>query len=141
MLDSTGVTNLIVCGVETLIADDGKTYDFSLKVNLNQYRSLDKDGMVVNFDDAPVQINCIVKSYGDALKTNVRLHTQSHVVFGNSYSSVMKGALEVLLHARISGVDSSLTEDDLKSLLTGKHMSLFPTQYRLLQNPRLWNSK
>ena len=54
MLDSTVVTNLNVCGVETLIADDGKTYGFPLKVNLNQCRSRDKDGVVVNFDDASV---------------------------------------------------------------------------------------
>ena len=110
MLDSTVVTNLNVCGVETLIADDGKTYGFPLKVNLNQCRSRDKDGVVVNFDDASVQRNCIVKSYGDALKTNVRLCTQSHVVFGNSNSSVMKGAPEVILHARVSGIDSFLME-------------------------------
>ena len=137
LLDSTGVTNLNV-GVETLISDDGKTHDFPLKVNLNQSRSRDEDGVVVNFDDVSVQRKCILKSYGDELKTYVRHRTQSHVVFGNSNSSVMKGALEVILHARVSGVGSTPTEDDMKSFLTGKHMSLSPTQYRRLQNPRLW---
>ena len=43
-------------------------------------------------------------------------------MFGNSNSSVIKGALEVVFHAAVSGVDSTLTEDDLKSFLTGKHI-------------------
>ena len=70
----------------------------------------------------------------------------------------MKGAPEVVFHAPVSGVDSTLTEDNLKSFLTGKHIvfngvkcyskdhglsktfkvSLSPTQYRRLQNPKLW---
>ena len=84
VLDSTVITTLNVHGVETLIGDDGKTYDLPLKVNLNQSRSCDKNGVVINFYDASVQIQFIVKSYGDALKTRVRHRTQSHVVFGNS---------------------------------------------------------
>ena len=70
----------------------------------------------------------------------------------------MKGAPEVIFHAPVSGFDSTLTEDDLNSFLTGKHIlfnrvkyyskehclsktfkvSLSPTQYRWLQNPKLW---
>ena len=42
VLASTGVTKLNVCGVETLIGDDGKTYDLPLKVTLNQSMSCDK---------------------------------------------------------------------------------------------------
>ena len=68
LLDSTVVTKLNVRGVETLIGEDGKTYDLPLKVMLNQSRSRDKDGVVVNSDDASVERNFIVKSYGDALK-------------------------------------------------------------------------
>ena len=122
VLDSTVVTKPNVHGVETLIGDDGKTYDLSFKVNLNQFRSRDKDGVLVNFDDASVERNCIVKSYGDALKTSLRHRTKSHVVFGNSNSSVMKGAPEVVSHVSVSGVDSTLTEDATKSFLTGKHI-------------------
>ena len=48
-LDSTVVTKLNVRGVETLIGDDGKTYDLPLKVNLNQSRSRDMDGVVDTF--------------------------------------------------------------------------------------------
>ena len=96
VFDSTVVSKLNVHGVETLIGDDGKTYDLPLKVNLKQSRSRDKYGVVVNFDYASVQRNCIVKSYGDALKTSVRHRTISHVVFGNSNSSVMKGKPEVI---------------------------------------------
>ena len=111
--------------------------------------------MVVNFNDVSIQRTCIVKSYGNALKTSLMHCTKSHVVFCNSNSSVMKGAPEVIFHASVSGVDSTLPEDDLK---TGKHIvfngvkcysekhslsktflvSLSPTQYRRLQNPRLW---
>ena len=49
VLHSTVVTKLNVHGVETLIGDNGKTYDLLLKVNLNQSRSRDKDGVVVIF--------------------------------------------------------------------------------------------
>ena len=158
VLDSTVVTKINARGVETLIGDDGKTYDLPLKMNLSQSRSGDKDSEVVNFNDASVQRNVIVKSYGDALKTSVRHRTQSHIVFGNSSNSVIKGAPQVIPHASVSGVDSTLTEDDLKSFLTLKHIvfnelkcyskkhslsktfkvSLAPTQYRRLQNPKLW---
>ena len=113
---------------------------------------------MVNCDDASVEINSIVKAYGDALKTSARHRTKSHVVFGNSNSSVMKGAPEVVFHAAVSGVDSTLMEDDLKSFLTGKHIvfngvkcyskdhslsktfkvSLSPSQYKRLCNPKLW---
>ena len=144
--------------METLIGDDGNTYDLPLKVNLKQSRSRDKDCAVDNFNDVSVQINFIVKSYGDALKTSVRHCTKSCVVFGNSNSSCMKGAPEVIFHALVSGIDRTLTEDNLKSFLSGKHivfngvksysrehslsntfkMSLSPTQYRRLQNPKLW---
>ena len=69
-------------------------------MNLNQSRSRDKDGVVVNCNDASVEINFIVKSYGAALKTSVRHRTKSHVVFGNSNSSVMKGAPEDCIPCR-----------------------------------------
>ena len=154
VFDSTVVTKLNVHGVETLIGEDGKTYDLPVKVNLNQSRSRDKDGVVVNCDDASVERNFIVKSYGDALKTSIRHCTKSHVVFGNSNSIVMKG----VFHAAVSGVDSTLTEDDLKNFLTGKHIvfngvkcyskdhslsktfkvSLSPSQYKWLHNPKLY---
>ena len=118
VLDSTMVTKLNVRGFETLIGDDDKTYGLPLKVNLNQVRSRDKDGVVVNINDASVQIHFIVKSYGDALKTSVSHRTKSHVVFGNSYNSIMKSAPEVIFHAVVYGVDSTLTEHDLKCFLT-----------------------
>ena len=113
------VTKLNFRGVETLIGDDDKTYDLPLKVNLNQSRSRGKDVVVVNFYDASIQINCIVKSYGDALKTSVRHRTKSHVVFGKSKDSLMKGEPEVIFYASVSGVDSTLTEDDLKIFSQG----------------------
>ena len=119
VFDSTVFTKLNIRGVETRFGDC-KTYDLPLKVNLHQSRSRNKDGVVANFNDASVQINFIVKSYGDALKTSVRHRTKSHVVFGNSNNSVMKGEPEVIFHESVSGVDSTLTEDDLKSFLTRK---------------------
>ena len=70
------------------------------------------------FDDASVQINCKAKFHGDTFNTSVRHRTKSYVVFGSSNSSVMKGAPEVIFHASVSGVDSTLTEDDLKCFLT-----------------------
>ena len=140
VFDSTVVTKPNARGVQTLIGDDGKTYYLPLKVNLNQSRSRDMDGVVVN------------------LKTSVRHHTNSHVVFGNSHNSIMKSVPEVIFHASVSGVDSILTEGDLTSFLTRKHIlfsevkcysierslsktfkvSLAPTQNRRIQNPHVW---
>ena len=88
----------------------------------------------------------------------IQVFRQSHVVFGKSNSSVMKGTPEVVFHAAVSGVDSTLTEDVLKSFLTWKHrvfngvkgyskehslsktfkVSFSPTPYIRLQNPKLW---
>ena len=129
-------------------------------MNLNYSRSGDKDGVVVNWDDASAEINFIVKSYGDALKTSVRHRPKSHVVFGNSNSSVMKDAPELysMQPFLVLIVRPTLTEDDLKSFLTGKHivfngvkcyskdhslsktfkLSLSPTPYTQLHNPTLW---
>ena len=149
----------------TIAGDDGRTYDKPLRVNLDDSSSRSYTNVPHNTqpevnvlipDAASPSSTPALESYVDVAKKGAK----RRIVFGNSDNSVIKAAPEVLFHAAITGVDCSLKEDDLKSFLKGKHIvfrdvkcysreqslsktfkvSLPPSQYRRLQNPKLWGT-
>ena len=145
----------------TIAGDDGRTHDLPLRVNLDDSSSRSStksqpEAHVLIPEGAPPSSTPTPESYVDVAKKGAK----RRIVFGNSDNSVIKAAPEVLFHAAITGVDCSLKEDDLKTFLKGKHIvfravkcysreqslsktfkvSLPPSQYRRLQNSKLWGT-
>ena len=118
--------------IDTLVGDDGKTYELPLRVNLPPATTSGDDitvsGIVSEgiskLSAAPEPSKDKGKTFSDALtKGNTDefklVSRKARVVYGKSSRGVLKAASESLFDACISGVDCVYTENDLVEFLKG----------------------